>query len=88
MRNHLAPIQLHFADLNYFFDRMAASRAKLLAHRKKKKLAAPSTVKLLQPMASLSVEDSQEKIVQKVRVPTRKSALVPSEGRSMGMEID
>ncbi|KAL5529267.1 hypothetical protein ACEPAG_5252 [Sanghuangporus baumii] len=72
----------------FWRNRMAASRAKLLAHRKKKKLSAPSTIKLVQPMAALSVEESQEKIVQKVRVPTRKSALVPGEGRSMGMEID
>ena len=55
---------------------MAASRAKLLTHRKKKKLSEPSSIKLIQPMAALSVDEQQEKIVHKVRVPTRKSALV------------
>ncbi|EJD05776.1 uncharacterized protein FOMMEDRAFT_78680 [Fomitiporia mediterranea MF3/22] len=72
----------------FWRNRLAASRAKLLAHRRKKKLATPSSVKLLQPMAALSVEEEPEKIKQKVRVSTKKSALVPSEGRSMGMEID
>jgi len=71
----------------YWKNRMAASRAKLLSHRKKKKLAAPSTVKLLQPMSSLSVEATPEKIREKIKVPV-KSALVPGEARSMGMEID
>ena len=65
---------------------MAASRAKVLAHRKKK-LMRPSAVKLVEPMASLSVEASSEKIKEKVKAST-KSALVPGEGRSMGMEID
>ena len=67
---------------------MAASRAKLLAHRKKKKLAAPTSVKLVQPMAALSVENSPEKIKEKIKVTSKKSALVPGEGRSMGMELD
>lgn len=68
--------------------RMAASRAKLLAHRKKKLGVATDPIKLVQPMEGLSVEPAQEKIKEKVRVQTRKSALVPSEGKSMGMEID
>lgn len=65
---------------------MAASRAKLLAHRKKK-LEAPGTVKLLQPMGDMSVEETP-KIKEKIRVPARKSALVAGEGRPMGMDID
>ena len=67
---------------------MAVSRAKLLAHRKKKLGVATDPIKLVQPMEGLSVEPAQEKIKEKVRVQTRKSALVPSEGKSMGMEID
>ena len=66
---------------------MAASRAKLLAHRKKK-LATPSSIKLVKPMEGLSVEATPEKVKEKIRVPAKKSALVPGEGRSMGMDID
>jgi large subunit ribosomal protein L24e len=70
---------------------MAASRAKLLAHRAKKKAAisdaATSTsIKLVQPMSELSVEP--EKIREKVKVSSKKSALIPGEGRSMGMDLD
>ena len=65
---------------------MAASRAKLLAHRKKK-LETPTSIKLLQPMQDMSVEEPQ-KIKEKIRVPARKSALVAGEGRSIGMDID
>jgi len=71
----------------FWKNRMAASRAKLLSHRKKK-LAAPSTIKLVQPMSALSVEATPEKVREKVRVSTKKSALVAGEGRSMGMELD
>ncbi|PAV23588.1 ribosome biogenesis rlp24 [Pyrrhoderma noxium] len=67
----------------FWRNRMAASRAKLLAHRKKKLGVATDPIKLVQPMEGLSVEPAQEKIKEKVRVQTRKSALVPSEGKSM-----
>ena len=43
---------------------MAASRAKLLAHRKKK-LEGPTSVKLLQPMEAMAVEEP-EKIKEKI----------------------
>ena len=66
---------------------MAASRAKLLAHRKKKLDTAPTSVKLLQPMGDMSMEEPS-KIKEKIRVPLRKSALVAGEGRNMGMDID
>lgn len=66
---------------------MAASRAKVLARRKKaKELSA--TVKLVQPMEALSMDSTPIKIKSKIRVPAQKSALIPSEGRSMGMDID
>ena len=69
---------------------MAASRAKLLAHRQKKKATsgASTSIKLVQPMSALSVEATPEKIHEKVKVSSKKSALIPGEGRSMGMEID
>lgn len=80
------PVYLAGAYAHLLF-RMAASRAKLLTHRKKK-LATPSSVKLIKPMESLSVEATPEKIKEKIRVSSKKSALVPGEGRSMGMELD
>ena len=65
---------------------MAASRAKLLSHRKK--VAERSAIKLVQPMESLSVEPTAEKVREKITVPSKRSALVRSEGRSMGMDVD
>ena len=69
---------------------MAASRAKLLAHRQKKKaLSERSTsITLVQPMSMLFVEATPEKLREKVKVLSRESALIPGEGRSMGMAID
>ncbi|KAI5124377.1 hypothetical protein M0805_008980 [Coniferiporia weirii] len=71
----------------FWKNRMVSSRAKLLSHRKKK-LAVPSSTNLVRPMEGLSVEGTPEKVQTKIRVPTKRSALVPSEGRAMGMEID
>lgn len=68
-------------DSNLVF-RMAASRDKERAYRKKALEAVKSSVRLREPV---STEASKEKI--KVVIKTR-SALVPGEGRSMGMEID
>jgi large subunit ribosomal protein L24e len=65
---------------------MAASRAKKLAYRKKTVAASTLSVKLLQP-----IDKSREKLKvrEKITVPSKaKSALIPGEGRSMGMEID
>jgi len=68
----------------FFKHRMAASREKQKAHRKKTMDSIKESVKLREP---LSVESSAAK--QKTKVPVKtKSALVQGEGRSMGMEID
>ena len=65
---------------------MAASREKLRAHRKKK-LEKTASVKLVEPMAAET--SGQEKIREKIKVQAKsRSALVPGEGRSMGMDID
>lgn len=61
---------------------MAASREKQKAHRKKAVEAIKASAKLHEPIAKNS---PKEKI--KVLVKTR-TALVPGEDRSMGMEID
>ncbi|KAJ2920459.1 hypothetical protein H1R20_g4215, partial [Candolleomyces eurysporus] len=69
----------------FFKNRMAVSRAKHKEHRKKMLEAAKSSsLKLRQPVEA-TVEPIREKI--KVGVKSR-SALVPGEGRSMGMDID
>ncbi|KAF8910988.1 ribosomal protein L24e-domain-containing protein [Gymnopilus junonius] len=68
----------------FFKHRMAASREKQKAHRKKAMEGAKSSVRLLEPMAA---ETSMTK--EKIKVPIKaKSALIQGEGRSMGMEID
>ncbi|KAJ3490205.1 hypothetical protein NLI96_g1592 [Meripilus lineatus] len=68
----------------FWKNRMAASREKLRAHRKKKLEKIKSSVKLVEPM---QVEEEPTKIREKIKVSTR-SALIAGEGRSMGMEID
>jgi len=70
----------------FWKTRMAASREKLLKHRKKK-LEAKASVKLVEPM---QVETEETEVVrEKIKVHAKsRSALVPGEGRSMGMEID
>jgi large subunit ribosomal protein L24e len=66
--------------------RMAASRQKKLAHRKKVSEAAKVPVKLVPP---IEVPPEGEKVREKIKVSTKaRSALVPGTGRSMGMEID
>lgn len=66
---------------------MAASREKLRAHRKKKLEKAKTAVKLVEPTTMES--SGAEKIREKIKVQTKaRSALVPGEGRSMGMDID
>jgi len=67
----------------FFKHRMAASREKQRAHRKKAmETVKSSSVKLHKP---ISAEAQKEKI----KVPAKaKSALVPGERRSMGMEVD
>jgi large subunit ribosomal protein L24e len=61
---------------------MAASRDKQRAHRKKTLEATKSSVKLREP---ISTEAPKEKIKVAIKA---KSALLPGEGRSMGMELD
>jgi len=70
----------------FWKNRMAASRAKLHAHRKK--VADRTAVKLVEPMSAMSVESKPEKVREMVKVPAKRSALVPGEGRTMGMDID
>lgn len=66
--------------------RMLASREKLRTHRKKK-LEAKASVKLVEPMQVEAAEP--EAIREKIKVSAKsRSALVPGEGRSMGMDID
>lgn len=68
---------------------MAVSREKHRAHRRKtlEAAAAKSTVKLIEPMSVESPESS--KVREKIKVPIKaRSALVPGEGRSMGMDLD
>lgn len=62
--------------------RMAASRDKQRAHRKKTLEATKSSVKLREP---ISTEVPKEIIKVAIKA---KSALLPGEGRSMGMELD
>jgi len=66
----------------FFKHRMAASREKQKAHRKKTIEAIKASTKLREP---LETEAPKEKI--KVPVKT-KAALIPGEGRIMGMEVD
>jgi len=70
----------------FWKNRMAAAREKKLVHRKKM-LAAKTSVKLLEPITTESPRT--EKVLEKIKVPLKaKSALMPAEGRSMGMDID
>jgi len=68
----------------FFKHRMAASREKQRAHRKKVMDAAKTSVRLHEP---ISTETST--IKEKIQVPVKaRSALIQGEGRSMGMDID
>lgn len=71
---------------------MAAAREKQRTHRDKKlaKLKAKTypSMALVEPM-EVDNASEKKKIVQKVKVSTKsRSALIPSEGRSMGMDLD
>jgi len=68
----------------FFKHRMAASREKQRAHRKKTLEAIKSSVKLHEPISTESPV-AREKI--KVLVKTQ-TALIQGQGRSMDMEID
>jgi len=71
----------------FWKNRMAVSREKHRAHRKKTLQSSKNSVKLVEPM---SVESGEtEKVQEKIKVSAKaRSALVQGEGRSMGMEID
>lgn len=67
----------------FFKHRMAASREKQKAHRKKAVQAIKASTKLHEPL------QTNEAPKEKIKVPVKaKTALVPGDGRSMGMEID
>ncbi|KAF5377016.1 hypothetical protein D9757_007711 [Collybiopsis confluens] len=73
----------------FWKTRMAVSREKQRAHRKKAIEAAKanaSSSKLIEPTASVESSKMREKI--KVPGKSRPSALMQGEGRSMTMEID
>lgn len=69
---------------------MAAAREKLLASRRKVKereaAKQADPVTLLASVASSSPQ--KEKVKTKIKVASRKSALVAAGGRSMGMDFD
>jgi len=74
----------------FWKNRMAASREKVRAARKKKIAAEPVT--LVQP---ISQDTQTEKVLlqEKIKVPTAKSkrlksALIQGEGQAMGMDLD
>lgn len=67
--------------------RMAIAREKQRAHRRKKMEKTAPSVRLHEPMAVESPTTS--KVQEKIRISTKsQSALIPGEGRSMGMDID
>jgi len=69
----------------FWKNRMAVAKDKLRTHRKKK--LEKTSVKLVEPM---SMESSEPiKVREKIKVAaSSRSALIPGEGRSMGMDID
>ncbi|KIY43369.1 hypothetical protein FISHEDRAFT_53248 [Fistulina hepatica ATCC 64428] len=73
----------------FWKNRMVLSREKRRLYRKKALEAAKQSASKLVEPAQMEV-DSTEPALVKVRekIKTKKSALIPSGGRSMGMEID
>lgn len=66
----------------FWKNRMVASRDKVRAHRKKKL----ESIKLLEPT---STEGAEVMVKEKIKVSAKpRSALLPGEGRSMGMDLD
>jgi large subunit ribosomal protein L24e len=63
---------------------MAASKEKLRAHRTKLRASKTDvSTALVEPISA-----NPEMVREKIKVHATKSALIPGEGRSMGMEID
>lgn len=89
-KTRCASVTTLFEMLSYCRYRMAASREKLKASRRKKleaKEAKATSIRLVEPMAVESPE--REKVREKIKVSAKsRSALIPGEGRSMGMDID
>lgn len=78
----------HKREHAFWKHRMAASREKLKAHRKKKLEKVKASVKLVEPVA-MEISEDTERLREKIKVPAKsRSALIPGEGRSMGMDID
>jgi len=68
----------------FWKNRMATSKEKLRAHRKKVRATKEAvSTKLLEPISA-----TQEMVREKIKVQVSRTALVPGEGRSMGMDID
>jgi large subunit ribosomal protein L24e len=68
---------------------MAASREKQKAHRRKMLEQAKSSVTLHEPLAAEEAEALNGSKKIKLTVNSKhKSALIPGEGKSMGMDID
>ena len=74
----------------FWENRMVGSRNRLRAHKQKKLLKKSASVKLVEPVAMETEETEEpERIQEKIKVPaSSRSALIPGEGRSMGMDID
>ncbi|KAI0054144.1 hypothetical protein FA95DRAFT_1591881 [Auriscalpium vulgare] len=69
----------------FWKNRMVASREKLRAHRKKT-AAKNTSVQLVEPITG---QPSRELIKEKIKLSSKsRSALIPGEGRSMGMDLD
>jgi len=68
----------------FWKNRMAAGKEKLRAHRKK--LHAKRDAVSAQLVEPISTE--AETVREKIKVPATRSALIPGEGRSMGMDLD
>ncbi|KAG5652247.1 ATPase-activating ribosome biosynthesis protein [Sphagnurus paluster] len=71
----------------FFKNRMAVSRETQRAHRRKIIEGVKAGVKLHEPMSVESPVSS--KVQEKIKVTAKRhTALLPGEGRSMGMDID
>jgi len=68
----------------FWKNRMAVSKEKLHAHRRKVHASKDVvSTKLVEPISA-----EPEGIREKIKVQASRTALIPGEGRSMGMEID
>jgi len=68
----------------FWKNRMAASKEKLRAYRKKVHAKRDAvSAKLVEPIST-----DPETVRNKIKVPATRSALIPGEGRSMGMDLD